>query len=509
MSDSRIRKVVKNTFLLYVRMFFMTIISLYTSRVVLSALGIVDFGLYNVVGGIVIMFSFLNSSMSLSVNRFLAYEIGRKDFIQLQKVFSSSILIHIFISIGFLIVAETLGLWFLNSKLNIPSDRMDAANWVYQFSVFTFIISILRVPYNAIIIANENMGVFAYFSIIEVILKLILVYILFLTDFDKLKLYSVLMFIASVIVAFIYFIYTIKQYKECKYVHYYDKKLFKSLLNYAGLSTFGNMAYVVVNQGQNLLLNVFFGPVVNAARGVSFQIHGAISGFITNIYTAINPQIVKSYAANENEHILKLIFQGTKLSIYLLLLIILPLVLEIEIILNIWLTVVPEFTIIFTRLILINTLLFNLTTPSIIAIQATGKVAAIHLTTGSLNLLNLVLAYIFLKNSYQPEIVFYIQILISCLINVVVIYIQKLQLNIPIIKFCKEVFVPIFFVVISSSIIVTFIWSQFEYGMIRFIITLLSSVVIVISSSCYLGMNRELRDKIFHYLLVRFRFKNQ
>lgn len=504
MTSNNTKRIVKNTSMLYIRMFIMTLISLYTSRIILKALGIEDFGIYNVVGGIVVMFSFLNSAMALSVNRFFAYELGRKNYVQLKRLFSLSVNVHILIAIVVLIISETIGLWFLNTQLNIPLIRMKSANWVYQFSILSFIISIIKVPYNASIIAHEDMSIYAYASIIEAVLKLLIVYLLWLVFFDKLILYALLIFGVTFLMAGFYYLYSVRKYKECTYQFYYDTILFKSLLNYAGLSTFGNMAWVIVNQGQNFLLNIFFGPVTNAARGISFQISSAVNGFISNIYTAINPQIVKAYAANDREYMLKLVYQSTKFSFFFLLMITLPLVLELEFILKLWLETVPPNTLIYGRLILINSLVFNLATPSIIALQATGRIAVVHLITGSINLSNLLIAYIFLKLGYASEIVFYIQIFISIAMTISILFIQKSQLNILFKIYFKEVILPILIVTMTSVIIPIIIWDHLNNDIIRFLIVIIISFSSVLISSFYFGMNKVMRAQIIRAISNKF-----
>lgn len=500
MSSANTKRIVKNTLMLYIRMFVMTIITLYTTRIVLKALGIQDFGIFNVVGGIVIMISFLNTAMTLSVNRFLAYELGRKDQLKLKNVFNISVTIHFFIALVVLIIAETIGLWFLNTQLNIPANRMGASFWVYQLSILTFIISILRVPYNASIIAHENMSIYAYVSIIEAVLKLFVVYLLLYITFDKLKLYALLTCGVTLIISVFYYLYSKRKYQECNYQFYWNREMFKSLLNYAGLSIYGNMANIFVNQGQNILLNIFFSPITNAARGISFQVNGAVSSFITNIYTAINPQIIKSYAANDREYMLKLVYQSTKLSFFLLLMMSLPLILEMKIILNLWLETVPENTVYFCQLILINSLFFYIATPSIIALQATGKIAAVHLITGSINLLNLLFSYIFLKLGYPSETVFYIQICISFVMSTSVLFIQKSQLDIALIDYFIKVLYPILRVSAIAIIIPYFLWKNFEFGFLRLIIISTVSIISVALTSYFLGIDSEMRNNVKAYL---------
>jgi O-antigen/teichoic acid export membrane protein len=269
------------------------LVSLYTVRVVLNTLGVVDYGIYNVVGGVVAMFSFLSSTMASASQRFFAFELGRRDYDKLKQAFSLTLLIYIGIAILILVLSETVGLWFLNTQMTVPEERMNAANWVYQFSIFSFIMTILTVPYNSAIIAREHMKVYAYVSIIEVVLKLIIVYLLVFFSFDKLKLYAVLTFFVACLITFIYRTYCKRRFKECIYFFYWDANKFKEILSFAWWNMIGAMANIFKTQGINILLNVFFNPVINAARAIAFQVNSALTNFTNNFYMAVRPQITK------------------------------------------------------------------------------------------------------------------------------------------------------------------------------------------------------------------------
>src|SRR5574344_76459 len=276
------KRIAKNTMMLYLRMFFTMAVTLYTSRVVLRTLGVTDFGIYNVVGGVVSLFSFINSAMSTSSQRFMTFEIGKNDMIGLKKVFATSLFIHFLIAIFIFILGETIGLWFLYNKMIIPDNRMDSALWVFQCSMLSMMVMIVSVPYNALIISREKMSAFAYISIIEVSIKLLIVYLLIISDFDKLKLYSVLMLIAQLIIRLIYGFYCKNKFIETKRSLFFDNKLFNQMLGFASWNVLGNCAGLLFTEGLNILLNMFFGPVVNAARGVVVQVQGAIGQFSNN-----------------------------------------------------------------------------------------------------------------------------------------------------------------------------------------------------------------------------------
>lgn len=407
------KRIAKNTMMLYVRMLLVMIVSLYTSRIILKVLGVDDFGIYNVVGGIVTMFAFFNGSMSAATQRFLSYELGQEHSGQLQKIFSVAFSIHLLIAICVFLLAETLGLWFVHNKLNVPIDRMNAALWVYQCSVLSFVISITQVPYNAIIIAREKMNIYAYMSIVEVILKLLIVFLLFYISLDKLKVYAVLVLSVSVIKTIFYRFYSIRSFDECRLVLVRDLTVYKPLFSFASWNVLAHFALMGINQGQNILLNIFFGPVVNAARAVSFQVKGAIDLFVQNLVVATNPQIVKSYASNDLKYMFELIFQSSKYSFLLLLFFSIPLLIETEFILNMWLKEPPEYSVIFCKLIIINTLVDATSGTLGYAVLATGRVKKYQLIISFVLLFNLPLSYILFKSGFPPEYAFFVSILLS------------------------------------------------------------------------------------------------
>lgn len=311
------KRIAKNTLFLYMRMLLTMVISLYTSRVTLATLGVVDYGIYNVVGGVISMFAFLNSSLSSSTQRFLTFSLGQGDFKQLKKVFTASLNIHIILSVLIVLLGETLGLWFLNNKLVIPADRVFAANMVYQLTIFMSLISIIQVPFDGTIIAHEKMDIFAYFSLLDIILKLAVVFILMIVDWDKMILLAILYSLVVLFRFILYVVYCKRHFIEIGLRFFYNKLLYKQLVSFAGWNLFGAVAVLSKDQGLNILLNLFFGPIVNAARTVSYQVSSAIANFMINFQTAINPQVVKYYASNELDNMERLVYRGSKLSFIL------------------------------------------------------------------------------------------------------------------------------------------------------------------------------------------------
>ena len=410
--SSNNKRIAKNTLLLYFRMLVTMAVSLYTSRVVLNILGVEDFGIYNVVGGIVAMFGFINGSMTSATQRYLTFELGQNNRAQLTKVFSTSLSIHGIISFLIIVLAETVGLWFLWNKMQIPADRMNAAFWVFQCSVAASVIMIMSVPYNAAIIAHERMSAFAYISIIEVSLKLLIVCFLRYFHTDKLILYAVLIVIVQFLIRLCYSWYCNRHFNETKYRWSWDKGLFKEMTGFASWNMFGSLAAITFTQGLNLLLNMFFGPVVNAARGIAVQAQTAIGQFSSNFQTALNPQITKSYATGDMEYMHGLIFRSAKFSFFLLLLS-LPVLIETKAILTLWLKIVPDHTVVFLRIMLCTTWVYAVSNPLITAASATGKIKLYQSVVGGLLLLILPISYLCLRFGLPAYSVFIVHLVIE------------------------------------------------------------------------------------------------
>lgn len=490
-------------------MMFSMLVSLYTSRVVLNTLGVEDFGIYNVVSGIIMMFVFINGAMANGTMRFITYELGRGDKVKLSKVFNSALITHIILALFVLLLAETIGLWFLNSKMNIPHEKMYAANWVYQFSVFSAIISMTQVPYTTLIMGHERMKVYANVGILEVVLRLIIVYLLVLVPFNKLIFYSFLVTVTSLVIASIYRLYCIKQFEESKFHFYLDKGMLIEMSSFAGWNLLGSAANIGTKQGVNLLLNIVFGPIMNAAYGVAAQVNGAITMFGQNLMTAIKPQIVKSYANEENEYFQLLLHRASKFTFFLLLFVSIPILIETEFILNIWLKNYPDYSISFVRLVLINALLFCYNDVFFLASQASGKVAVYQIVTSGISLLYLPIIYYLMKYFNDPTLSFKVMIIGTCILMPTgLIIIKKVMPFIRIKDFFFKNIIPNLFIFFISLILSSYLSHFFEIGFFRLLLTTLSSTIILIVSIVFIGLNSNERLFVNNFLVkVYVRFK--
>lgn len=433
------KRVAKNTLFLYVRMLLTMAISLYTSRIVLEQLGVNDYGVYNVVGGIVSMFTLVSASMTSAINRFLSFELGKQNESRLADVFSTAVSIQLLLGLGVALLIEAGGVWFLNAKMNISPERMTAANWVLQFSIVTFVVNMISVPYNACIVAHERMTAFAYISVLEVLMKLGVAMLLYVKLLDSLIWYALLLMITSIIIRAVYNRYCSRHFAECRYRFRIDKPVFKSMLGYSGWNFIGSSSAILKDQGVNIALNLFCGTAVNAARGVAQQINGAVYGFSSNFMLAINPQIIKSYASGDKSYMMMLVVQGARLSLYLLMLISLPIILEAPRLLGMWLVDVPEYAIPFSRLILVATMIESVSLPLQFANQATGKIRNYQLIVGGIQMCNFPLAYLFLMWGYTPDCVYFIAIGLSVMALAARMAILRKTVGLPVGLFARKV----------------------------------------------------------------------
>ncbi len=447
------KRIAKNTLLLYVRMLLMMVITLYTSRVILNALGVEDYGIYNVVGGVVSMFSILSGSLSAAISRFITFELGKGDKERLNKVFCTAINVQLILILIITFFLETVGLWFLNNKMVIPAYRMDAAFWVFQFSVITFAVNLWSVPYNASIVAHERMSAFAYISIFDAVAKLIIAFVILNNPIDRLVYYGILVLVVGVIQRFIYTRYCQTHFEECHYIPIYDKKITYEIFGFAGWNFIGSSSVVLRDQGGNMIINLFFGPSVNAARGVAMSVSHAVTGFVSNFMTAINPQITKSYASRNYEYMFSLVFQGARLSYYILLILALPIIFTADYLLEIWLGIVPEHAADFSRLILFFAMSESLAQPLITVMLATGNIRNYQIIVGGCQLLNLPISYLFLRFGYPPEIIFIVAIVISILCEMTRLIMLRNMIHLSIRTFLSKVYFNVIVVTLISAIL--------------------------------------------------------
>lgn len=496
------KRIAKNTLLLYVRMLFTIVVGLYTSRVVLRTLGVDDYGIYNVVGGIVAMLAFLNSAMTAASQRFISFELGTQNHQKLKEVFSTSVTIHLVIAGIIFLIAETVGLWFLNTHMNIAADRMTAANWVYQCSILTFMVTVVSVPYNACIVAHERMKAFAYISIVEVGLKLIIVYLLLILPADKLTAYAILVLSVSLIIRIIYGIYCKRNFEECSYQFSFNKKLFKEMFAFAGWSLIGSLGFSSKDQVANIILNLFHGTAINAARGVALQVNGIISNFSNNFIMALNPQITKQYAGGNIKESIDLVYAGCRYSFYLLSLITIPVMINIDYLLQLWLGAVPTYTSQFLQLALIAALISSMASPLVTAMQATGNIKVFQLSICIIMLCELPLAYLVLKMGYEPYWVMIPTIIVTLIGLIARIFLLK--------RLVKEYSLCFFTInIVLKNICIACICfgiskilhNYFAINFINFILTSFISFMLTICGILLLGISP--KERVFLYNKVQ------
>lgn len=471
------RRIAKNTIFLYFRTILIMLVSLYTSRVVLNELGIEDFGIYNAVGGFVLMFSVLTGALSNAISRFITFGIGKSDKSYIEKVFCTSINILFLLSIIILILCELAGVWFLNNRMNIPIDRMTGAHWVLQCSLITFIINLLSIPYNACIIAYEHMQAFAYISILDAILKLSVVFILPLFGQDKLIVYSILLVFVALIVRLAYSFYCSKHFTECKYKYIYDKEVFRELFSFSGWNFLTNAVSILNSQGVNILMNLYFGVIINSARGIASQVEGAIWQFVSSFTTAINPQITKCYAKNELARMNSLICTGTKFSFFLLLLFVMPILCETQFLLGVWLKNIPDLTVLFVQLSIIGLLINSLGNPGYIACMATGNIKMYAIWISMVGSLAFFLTWGAYSLGYCPESAYWIYISVYIFVLFTRLVIMRDIIKFPIKTFLREVLFRVILVFFLSLILPFVVIMHIEPSIYRCILSILASSV--------------------------------
>jgi O-antigen/teichoic acid export membrane protein len=466
-------------------------------RVVLNILGAEDYGIYNVTTGIVTMFGFLSISMAGASQRYFAFEIGRNNFEQLKKIFSLNFTIYILLSIVILVFAETIGLWFVNNKLIIPPDRKNTVMWIYQFSVISFLFTFLTIPYMASIIAHEEMNIYAYVSIFEVLLKLVVVFLLQFISYDKLKLYGFLICFVTIVNTVIYRLICRSRFQECRFSFYWNKELFKEIANFIGWNLFSTIASVLKNQGINILLNQFFNPVIVASRSISVSIGYVIGSFSENFNTALKSQITKYYATGQKTEMMLIMFSGIKLAFFLMYIFILPLMLEMSTVLTLWLKNPPEYLTLFTRLELIVIFINTFNYQTRVAILATGKIKLYQSLCGGILLLNLPVSWIILLMGFPIYFVIIIAICLTFIVVIIHLCMLKRLINSFSIKlFLENVILPLCMVLIISAILPVLLNVLLKSSFLRLCLVSGVSVISVCGSMYMIGLNKKEREKI-------------
>lgn len=486
------KRIAKNTLLLYVRMLFTMAVSLFTSRVILNALGVEDYGINNVVGGIVTMFSVLSGSLSSSISRFITFELGKGNIERLKTIFSTGVNIQLGMSVLIIIIAEAVGIWFLNAKMNIPADRMVAANWVFQCAILTFVLNLLSVPYNAAIIAHEKMSAFAYISVVEVTLKLIIVYMLTISPFDRLKTYAVLLLCVGAVIRFIYGYYCKRHFEECTYHFVFDKPVLKEMTGFAGWNFLGNGAYMLNTQGVNILMNLYFGVAVNAARGIATQVDAALKQFVNNFTTAVNPQITKSYAQGDLDYMHKLVCRSAKFSAFLMMFFAVPIILETNTILTIWLKTVPDYAVIFLQWIIISSFMDTVLANSLVtSMFATGKIKRYQIIVTTVGCLVFPLSWIAFKLGFEPQVGYILYFIIYTILLFVRLYLLKDMVKLPVMMYIREVLYKLAPIIVVGFSIPGILILTMDAGWLRLILVCLLSVLVTAASEYFIGLSNK------------------
>lgn len=494
------KTIVKNTFFLYFRMMFTMLITLYTSRVILQMLGVDDYGIYQTVGGVAVMLSFVGSTLSAGASRFLTYELGKGNEVKLQRTFATVLTMYVILSLLIVLLAETIGLWFVCNKLQISAERIEAAVFAYHFSVLTLLAMFIQVPFNASIISHEKMSVYAYLSIVETVLKLLVVYLLAISDWDKLKLYAVLLCALQISIAYFYRYYCIRNFKETRCKFLLDRTIIKDVLSYSGWNLWANASFALNNQGATILINVFFSPAIVSARAIANQVNMAANQFVQNFRTAVNPQIVKRYAAEDYQGSKDLLLSSTKYSYYMMLALCLPICLVTEPLLKLWLGIVPEYTVIFLQLTLITSLFQVFDTSFYTALYAKGQIRENALISPLIGFLVFPIVYLLFKNGYNPVVLAWALLVCYALLGLVV----KPILIVKIVGYAwteiMNMFMPCIKVTLLSILLPLIIYSfrttWLPNEVVRNLVLTFISVLCVLLSVWVIGIDRETRAKL-------------
>lgn len=491
MSDIDNKRIAKNTVYLYIRTLVSMIVSLYTSRKILEALGVEDFGIMSVVGGVISLMAFINGSMSVATQRYLTFELGRGSESQYNKVFNIAVYVHAIMAFIVLVVAETVGLWFVNTHLNIPESRMVAANWIYQATILSALLGIIQTPYNASVVSHEHMHICAYVGLGETFARLMIVVALLYYPYDRLAVWGFALFAVQLTVSIYYRVYCSRKFDDCRLsFRMWDTGLLKSMLGFTGWNMFGTIAWTLKDQGGSVLLNIFGGPVYNAARGVSSQVTGAVRGLIGGFQTAVNPQLTKTYASGDTDVTCSLLCKSSKISFFLMLIVSVPVLFEIDYILGIWLVEVPPMAALFTRLVILESLLDTLGGPMITSLMATGRIKWYQIVVGTILLLNIPVAYLMLKSGSHIATPLVVSVVFMILGNASRLMFCRKMIGLSLSRYIHEVILPIGMVSVLSLIPGLYILHSLEQGWLRLIITTALSVAVIATTAFSLGLSQ-------------------
>lgn len=505
------KKIAKNTILLSFRMIFVLCLNLYITRETLDALGVDDFGLYNVVCGFVSMFAFLNTSMSNGIQRFFNFELGKNGIIGARRVYVTSIYIQVILLLIILLLAETIGLWYIYNMMVVPIERFDAAIWIFQISLFSFVLLILQVPYNAALMAHERMNYYAFISVLDAFLKLGIVLLIPFVNCDKLIIYGILIAMVSCLNFILAYVYSKRNFRELDFsLSLFDKCLFKSMLSFSGWNVFGTFSNMMREQGLNMILNLFFGPIVNAARGISFQIASGLQSFVANVNIAIRPQMVQSYAQGNTMRTINLMYSLSKVSICTLFILSYPLLLEIDFVLKLWLgNNVPDYTSSFVLIVVLITYLNNLNSAVSAVVHASGIMKNYQLVGSMITFSSLPVAYYILTLGYNPNSVFWVSFIFTIILQISSLLILKSIVDISLVKYVEKVLIPFILVLLSSFIFPLFPFYSLDAGYLRFILVILFAIVCSSISFYLIGLNKNERTLLNSFLIKIIRFKRK
>lgn len=483
-------------------MFVTMLVSLYTVRVVLRTLGVVDYGVYNVIGCFITSIAFVSDVLAISSQRFFAVEIGKGDSDNLKKTFNLVFFVYCIAGVAILLLSETIGLWFLNAKMDIPADRMEAANWVYQFVILAFLVSLFRTPYESILIADEKMKIYAYMSILDVILKLLIVYLLVIFSVDKLKLYSVLMFFVTLINALIYVFIGRYKYKETRFDFVWDKERFNLIFGYSSWTLVGSFSFIINTQGINILFNLFFGPIANAAYGIGSQVKNAVNSFAGSFFTATRPPMIKSYTQKDYNQTMKLFYFSSKIIFILLFVLIVPLFIKIEPIILLWLGEVTEYTPYFIRLMLIYAVIVSMSEPITAIVQAAGEVKKYHGIVDVFTLVSLPIVYFIFKLGGSAYWGFIVSIIVFVIAHIIRLFVLKSFFEISISEYIRKIVLPI----IGSVVLVSILMYLVNYKIGNYIfLVLVVSVLVAMIASWVIVLDKDERHSVINLLKSKFK----